>query len=440
MDPRKTFLIVFILNPSLLLHAIPSLPAQALPSRSGYLPVTAAGDSAIFYTFYEAQNPPASPLTDTPLLIWLQGGPGCSSMVGNFFELGPWRLNPNNPNLQLEHNPGAWNRIFGLLFLDNPIGTGFSIASSIEAIPRDQDGVARHLYAAITKFIGLDPSFRSRQLYITGESYAGKYIPAIGSHILKMNSLLPVAEQVNLAGVAIGNGFTDPATQVATHAANAYFFGLINESQKCRLEQAQSEAVKLAKMGNWSAATDARNKAMDMLQNMTGFATLYDFTRSVPYETHLVTRFLKSKEIKRRLKAKEDIEFIECSRIVGHALHDDMMKSTKHLVEFMLRHVKVLLYQGHLDLRIGVVSNEAWIKSMAWEGIDDFLAAERKIWKVEDQLAGYVQKWDKLCDVVLLGAGHLVPADQPLRSQAMIEDWVIQGGLFRDEIPSLAAL
>ena len=92
------------------------------------------------------------------------------------------------------------------------------------------------------------PLFKSRPLYFAGESYAGKYVPAIGYYMLKANANLPVSQQVNLGGVAIGNGLTDPVTQVATHAINAYYSGLINERQKSVLEKAQREVIKLTKM------------------------------------------------------------------------------------------------------------------------------------------------------------------------------------------------
>ena len=75
-------------------------------------------------------------------------------------------------------------------------------------------------------------------------------------------------------------------------------------------------------------------------------------------------------------------------------------------------------------------STEAWVKTMKWEGIGNFSKAERKVWKVNGGLAGFVRKWRSLSQVVVLGAGHLVPTDQSLSSQAMIEDWVLERGLF----------
>jgi vitellogenic carboxypeptidase-like protein len=410
----------------------PPFPKEALPTRSGYLPVNPTTGSAIFYAFYEAQKP-ISPLSQTPLLIWLQGGPGCSSMIGNFYELGPWRVNfhkAKSDPLALEPNPGSWNRIFGLLFLDNPIGTGFSISSTPEEIPRDQSSVAKHLFAAIASFIELDRSLKSRPIYITGESYAGKYVPAIGYYIIRKNAELPASERVNLAGVAIGNGLTDPVIQVGTHAVNAYFSGLINKRQKSELEKAQWEAVGLTKSRNWTEATDARTRVLRLLGNMTGLATLYDFSRKVPYNDELVTEFLQNDEAKRALGVNESMVFELCSDVVGDALQEDVMKSVKYMVEFLVKQSRVMLYQGHFDLRDGVVSTEAWVKTMKWEGIEEFLMAERKVWKVNGELAGYVQEWGNLSNVVVLGAGHLVPTDRALNSQAMIEDWVLERGLF----------
>ncbi|XP_015895462.3 serine carboxypeptidase-like 50 [Ziziphus jujuba] len=428
------FIIVFLF----FLHQKPAyssllFPKEALPNKSGYLPVNRSSESAIFYTFYEAQKPISS-ISQTPLLIWLQGGPGCSSMIGNFFELGPWRVNFNkkaDEPLALEPNSGSWNRIFGLLFLDNPIGTGFSITAKPEEIPRDQNSVADHLFAAVSAFVKLNPSFRSRPLYITGESYAGKYVPSFGYYILNKNPHLPEISRLNLAGLAIGNGLTDPVTQVATHASHAYFSGLVNEKQRVELERAQLETVKFIENANWNEAENARNKILSLLRNMTGLATLYDYSKKAPYKDDMVDELLQIGEVKKALGAKESIVFQGCSDLVNGALHEDVMKSAKFMVDFVVeKKMKVLLYQGFFDLRDGVFSTEAWVKTLKWEGIGNFLSAERKVWEVNGELAGYVQKWGKLSNTVVLGAGHLVPSDQSINSQVMIEDWVLDKGLF----------
>ncbi|KAL8481277.1 hypothetical protein ACS0TY_027704 [Phlomoides rotata] len=423
--PFLTFL--FLLSISATLRhsaAATTYPKQALPTKSGYLKVNSTTGSAIFYTYYEAQNAPKNtPLSQTPILIWLQGGPGCSSMLANLRENGPWIL---NPNLSFEPNKGPWNNIFGLLFLDNPIGTGFSIASSPQEIPRNQLDVAKHLYIAIKKFINLDKSFKNRPIYLTGESYAGKYLPALGYYILKSGD-----KSINLKGVAIGNGLTDPEIQVSTHAENAYNLGLINDEQSTLLQKLQSQTIGLIKRRKWGEATDARNRVLNTLTNMTGLATLYDFRRLTPYPNRVVVEFLNNVGVKKALGVKESLVFELCSSVVGDALHEDVMKSVRYMVEFLVKKTRVLLYQGQCDLRDGPYSTYLWMKEMKWEGLDEFLKAERKVWRSDDgMLAGYVQKWERLSHAVVLNAGHLVPTDQPVNSQVLMQDWVLERGLF----------
>lgn len=246
--------------------------------------------------------------------------------------------------------------------------------------------------------------------------------------------------RINLKGVAIGNGLTHPVAQVATHAASAYFTGLINERQRRYLEELQIVAVKLTQEEKWSEASDARGQVFDRLQNMTGLATLYDMTKKKPYESDMVGVLLNKDEVKEALGVAKGVVWEECSETVGIILHDDVMKSVKFMLEELVRKSRVLLYQGIYDLRDGVVSTEAWMKEMEWDGLENFLKAERKVWTVNRELAGYVQRWGSLSHVVVSGAGHLVPADQGQSSQEMIEDWVLEKGLFSEaskETPGL---
>ncbi|KAI5653078.1 hypothetical protein M9H77_30265 [Catharanthus roseus] len=95
---------------------------------SDYLTVNSTMGSTIYYSFYEAQEP-SIPLSQTPIPICLQDGPECSSMFGNFYQPGPWRL---STNISRKPNLDSWNRIFGFLVLDNLIGFGLSIVSSLK--------------------------------------------------------------------------------------------------------------------------------------------------------------------------------------------------------------------------------------------------------------------------------------------------------------------
>ncbi|MED6207316.1 hypothetical protein PIB30_034638 [Stylosanthes scabra] len=441
MDPTYFFLFSILISFSFFFiiqtHVLASsnsnnnpFPKEAHPTKTGYLPVSTTSSSAMFYAFYEAQNS-TLPLSKTPLLIWLQGGPGSSSMVSNLNAVGPWRI---TQSITLEPNPGAWNKFSGLLFLDNPIGTGFSVASSLQEIPTDQEGIARHLFTAITRFLQLEAIFEYRPIYIIGQSYGGKFAAATGYYILKKHEEFEASRKVNLVGVVIGDGLPEPLTQFGTIPTNAYYLGLINEKQKKELEKDLLEVVRLTQIQNWNKADTEWTRVQGKLLNMSGLATLYDYTKKDQPANYqdLVNQFLNMAEVKEALGVKESLVFKASSSDVRTALQGDTMKSVKFGVEEFLRSkgVRVLLFQGQYDLVAGPVQTEAWVKNMKWEGIEEYLNAERKIWKVNGELAGYVQQWKSLTNVVVLGGSHLLPADQPLNAQTMIQDWILQRGIF----------
>lgn len=193
--------------------------------------------------------------------------------------------------------------------------------------------------------------------------------------------------------------------------------------------------MKLVEEEQWVEATNARIRVLDYLQNVTGLATLYDYSKKKPYQSEMVTVLLNMEEVKVALGVEKGVVWEECSDVVGSALEEDVMKSVKEMVEEVVKKKsRVLLYYGMNDLRDGVVTGEEWVKEMEWEGLEEFLNAERKVWEVDGEMAGYVQRWGSLSLVVVAGAGHMVPTDKGRNAQVMIEDWVLESGLFgRDD-------
>ncbi|KAG2589422.1 serine carboxypeptidase-like 50 [Panicum virgatum] len=426
-----------------------SFPREALPTRSGYLPIPPA-NASLYFAFYEATHP-LTPPASTPLLVWLEGGPGAPSLVSNFFQIGPYTFaaGRNNSSAPLSPNPFAWNRRFGLLFVDSPLGTGYSAAPSPSAIPTNQSVVAEHILAALQSFFAAQPAeFRARPLYLTGESYAGKTIPAAGSLILATNPELPEQRRINLQGVAIGNGLVHPVAQVTTHADAAYFMGLVNARQRREAEAMQAEAVALTSAGRWREASDARARLLVWLRNATGLASLFDVAVDTPpgavaAVAARAAELFNDPEVRAALGARAGgAPWQLGSPAVEAAFRDDVMKSAKPDVEALLgASTRVLLYEEIRDVQDGPVAAEAWLREMEWDGLPAFQDAARTVWRrsggdAAGRLAGYVQRYGALVPVAVYGAGHLVPAAQGAAAQEMIEDWVFDKGLFGSGVPA----
>ena len=157
-----------------------------------------------------------------PLLVWLNGGPGSSSMMGLFLENGPYYV-ANDGSLHTRN--ASWNNNFDVLYVDQPAGTGFSIAQE-GAYARNQEDVAEAFSAFVANFYQAHPDTRTKQLWLTGESYAGKYLPSIAARF--------VTHGIPVAGVAIGNGLTVPREMTLTVPASYYAVGILDQSQRDR--------------------------------------------------------------------------------------------------------------------------------------------------------------------------------------------------------------
>jgi carboxypeptidase C (cathepsin A) len=137
----------------------------------------------------------------------------------------------------------------GLLFFDNPINTGFSFSSSDDGYARSSNDYSSTLYEAIRQFYVLFPELQSNAFIISGESYAGKYVPAMALRIAQKNSAgsLP---RVPLAGIAVGDGLVDPLNMVTGYPELVYQFGLADSSQKLVLESYATNFANAVKTGD----------------------------------------------------------------------------------------------------------------------------------------------------------------------------------------------
>ncbi|GER44501.1 serine carboxypeptidase [Striga asiatica] len=184
-----------------LITELPGQPPVNFSQYSGYVTVNPSTGRALFYYFVEADPEKSS---EFPLLLWLNGGPGCSSLgLGAMEELGPFRVNSDGKSLY--KNDNAWNLVANVLFLETPAGVGFSYSNTTTDYEKSGDKqTAIDNYVFLLKWLKRFPEYKDREFYIAGESYAGHYVPQLAQTILHHNkkSGRPI---INLKGMIIGN-------------------------------------------------------------------------------------------------------------------------------------------------------------------------------------------------------------------------------------------
>lgn len=379
----------------------------------------------MFYWFTPAQ----STSEQAPLLIWLQGGPGSPGELGLFFEIGPYYL---NENLELESRTvGNWNQEYNVLFLDQPIGTGYSYAGSDNAYATNQDEVATDLYFFLQKWYKKYEAYSKSPLFLTGESYGGHYIPAFAYRILLENDNIAGTNNryVNLQGVAIGDGLTDPCSQVEMGPRAAYDFGIVDMKTFAKASHAALKAGLACREGNFTAAHDYRSEMEDTVIVASGI-NKYDVTvfGTYDYMHERMDAYLNTAEAKAMLNVPSEVHF-GTDDLVSERLYDDVMQSQADKIPFLLERIRVLLYQGQFDWKDGAFSNELWINRMNWDGKEAYLSAPRLKWLTplngEDVLSGWVQTYGPLTELVVNAAGHLAPMNQPERLFDMITTFVL---------------
>ncbi|KAL8231473.1 hypothetical protein R6Q57_001251 [Mikania cordata] len=180
--------------------ALPGQPNVSFNQFSGYVTVNHVAGRALFYWLTETPNHPLS----KPLVIWLNGGPGCSSVAyGASEEVGPFRINKGATGLHL--NKFSWNNVANILFLETPAGVGFSYTNrSSDLLDTGDRRTAEDSLQFLIRWMERFPRYKHREVYIAGESYAGHYVPQLARQILKHNSNF-----INLKGIMVGNAVTD---------------------------------------------------------------------------------------------------------------------------------------------------------------------------------------------------------------------------------------
>lgn len=285
------------------------------------------------------------------MVLWLSGGPGCSSLIGLFMELGPASI---DKKLHVVNNPHSWNANASVLFLDQPVNTGLSYSDNSVS---NTVAAGKDVYALLTLFFKQFPEYAEQDFHISGESYAGHYIPVFATEILRHKK-----RNINLKSLLIGNGLTDALNQYDQYRPMACGDGgwpAVLEPSQCRsmdnaLPRCRALIEGCYENDNiWTCvpATIYCNNALMGPYQRTG-RNVYDVRKGCDSGTTLcyaeldwIAEWLNNPEVLEAVGAEVD-SFDSCNFDVNRnfLFAGDWMKPFHRLVPAILEEIPVLVY------------------------------------------------------------------------------------------------
>ncbi|KAL9078208.1 MAG: hypothetical protein Q9157_002861 [Trypethelium eluteriae] len=426
------------------IHSLPGQPdGPLLKMHAGHVEITPEHNGNLF--FWHFQNRHIGDRERT--VIWLNGGPGCSSMDGALMEVGPYRVNDNGT---LRYNNGSWDEFTNLLFVDNPVGTGFSYVDTDSYIHELQT-MADQMVTFLEKWFTIFPEYMHDEIYLAGESYAGQHIPYISRAILDRNSKPGITDVWNLSGLLIGNGWISPTDQYLSYLPFAYKHGMLQSDSSAANKVEQQQAIcskKLSAGGKDHVDTEDCEAILQEILKVTGTKedgqdmcyNMYDIRlkdtspscgMNWPPDLAAVTPYLRRNDVISALHINADKKtgWEECNRQVSANFRAQNSAPSMTLLPELLEKIPIVLFSGEQDLICNHVGTESLIKNLKWNGgtgfeVSDGVWAPRRDWEFEGEPAGIYQTARNLTYVTFFNSSHMVPFDFPRRTRDMLDRFI----------------
>jgi vitellogenic carboxypeptidase-like protein len=308
-----------------------------------------------------------------------------------------------------------------LIFIDNPVGTGFSFTDKDEGYAKNEVDVGKDLYEALQQFFTLFPDLQKNPFFVTGESYGGKYVPAISHTIHIRNNDAKL--KINLQGLAIGNGLCDPGNQLV-YGDYLYQLGLIDSNGRDLFNEYEKRGKDAIQRKDFNAAFEVFDELINMDQlpsgslfkNMTGFTTYFNYLQQADDGADKsMGEFLKRNDVRKSLHVG-NLPFHgldgDENKVEEHLKLDVMNTIAPYLTELLSKY-RVCIYNGQLDIIVAYPTTISYLKQLEFKDSEKYKNAPRYIWRVGNDIAGFVHEAGNLVEVLVRNAGHMVPHDQP---------------------------
>ncbi|CAN6299969.1 unnamed protein product [Urochloa humidicola] len=436
--------------------------------ETGYVEVDEEHGARLFYYFIASERNPA----EDPLILWITGGPGCSALSGLLFEIGPLKFDVAGYTEgfpRLVYFEDSWTKVSNVIFLDAPVGTGFSYSRDEAGLNVSLTGSGSQHHTFLRKWIAEHPEFASNPLYIGGDSYSGYTVPVTALDIATHNSDHP--NKLNLAGYLVGNAATDDRYDTGGKVPFMHGMGLISDELY--------EAAKVGCGGDFYRAPDPANtrctSAM-MAINMVTFAVnpvhiLEPFCGAAVRAPSIFQGYGSGGDAdggRRSMLVQDDVGrpgFLEKKKLglpvecrdngyrLSYIWADDpevretmgihegsigswsrctMLTHFRHdLTSVIPYHVnltkagyRALVYNGDHDMDMTYVGTQEWIRSIGYPIVSDW-----RPWFANRQVAGFTRTYaHNLTYATVKGGGHTAPEYRPKECQAMLDRWTSAAG------------
>ncbi|CAI2368611.1 unnamed protein product [Moneuplotes crassus] len=421
---------------------------------SGYLEIPNK-QRKLHYVFAESQNDPA---TD-PLVIWFNGGPGCSSMLGFIQEHGPYSMPDGDPNFY--ENPNSWNKEANMLYIESPAGVGYSYFWDRETDSFDDLTSSEDNYAALEAFYEKFPEYLDHDLFISGESYAGIYVPYLAWQVIQ-NGL-----KYNLKGIIVGNGVTnythdDGAFEGMSFWHNLYDLGIYDQIKANHCSFINIEGFEDGKE-NKEECDKLQMKFYDLVSNIN----IYDVYRECFYDEGVdrlgtakingelktykrgmtaqeytpflfknkkdslniippcvygsgPTDFLNRQDVRDALNVETDQPWELC---VGEdRLEYEGFDKASYWIYPILKEnkIRIMHFSGNADGAVPTQGTRAWINSLGWPKTHEYAP-----FYIEDkQVGGYVESREGLTFAIIIGIGHMAAQWSPVATKHAVYQFI----------------
>ncbi len=398
-----------------------------------------------------------------------------STGYGNFEEMGPLDTN-------LEPRNTTWVKQANILYLDQPVGTGFSYVDQPSLLTTNNTQIANDMVEFLKQFTAKYPNFKKQPYYVFCESYGGsEYIStlfprtpsAFTTPCAEMTTGLATAIlaaidagelELDFRGIALGDSWIDPLAFTLRWPEYLRQLSLLTPYEAKEIYGTALGAQEAAKAGNWSGATDVWGVVEDQIEAMAGGVSFYNFLQmgtsgntvpapgaqaaAVPsyragmkWQSPSIEKLaqrhldvwhadslsaLMNGPIRKKLGViPSNVSWGGQGGAVFQALSGDFMKPVYAEVDALIKggRIHVTVYEGQLDVICMNSGAEAWISKLTWEGMSTF----SKLHKTPvaayagGEIGGFYRTFKNFSTWYIMKAGHMVPADNGEMAYRMVQ-------------------